>query len=300
MARVKSRHILLAAFIIMLGISRAQEKGSDFPILKGLYLGQKPPGVTPEVFAPGIISTSAHEYCIAVSKDLNEIYLKRMINGKGMNLVFCYAKNKWNEAKEVELGDEGKYGEINLTPDGKHLLANQITLGAGGSPQCAIVRFSRTNGAWTGPTTVGQGMRATSTGKGDVYVTRVLDAEKSLGAIGVFRRLDAGYGKIEMLEGDINIEHVSSSHPFIAPDESFLIFDSKRVGDSLGCLYISFSRNGQSWSKPQNLSKRLKTSVRDDEWIATVSPDGLYLFYNVGSDIYWVSAKIIEELRPKE
>jgi len=29
---------------------------SDFPILKGPYLGQKPPGMTPEIFAPGIIS----------------------------------------------------------------------------------------------------------------------------------------------------------------------------------------------------------------------------------------------------
>jgi len=29
----------------------------EFPILKGRYLGQKPPGMTPEVFAPGIVST---------------------------------------------------------------------------------------------------------------------------------------------------------------------------------------------------------------------------------------------------
>ena len=28
----------------------------DFPELKGEYLGQPPPGLTPEVFAPGIIS----------------------------------------------------------------------------------------------------------------------------------------------------------------------------------------------------------------------------------------------------
>lgn len=29
----------------------------DFPLLKGKYLGQKPPAMTPEIFAPGIIST---------------------------------------------------------------------------------------------------------------------------------------------------------------------------------------------------------------------------------------------------
>lgn len=29
---------------------------SDFPKLTGPYLGQKPPGTTPEIFAPGIVS----------------------------------------------------------------------------------------------------------------------------------------------------------------------------------------------------------------------------------------------------
>ena len=31
-----------------------------FPILKGAYLGQKTPGINPELFAPGIISTELH------------------------------------------------------------------------------------------------------------------------------------------------------------------------------------------------------------------------------------------------
>jgi len=45
-------------FIICLFYCRAQE--NDYPILKGPYLGQKPPGITPEIFAPGIISTTNH------------------------------------------------------------------------------------------------------------------------------------------------------------------------------------------------------------------------------------------------
>ncbi len=292
--KCKAVSVLILISTFLPSLSDAQQ--DDFPILQGPYLGQKPPGMTPELFAPGIISTSAPEYGIAFSKDLNEIYLKRM----GRNLVFCYEDAKWNEAKEVQFSDEGRYGEIHLTPDGKYLLANRIESGADGNPQSVIVRFSRTNGVWTGQVMVGHGMRATSTERGDIYVTHVLDVQKSLGAIGVFRRLDAEYGEIDILEGDINIESVSSAHPFIAPDESYLIFDSKRVGDSLGCLYISFRRNGETWSRPQNLSTRLNTGVSDNEWLATVSPDGLYLFYNVGGDIYWVSAAVIDELRPKE
>ena len=37
-----------------MGIHAQQE---NFPVLKGPYLGQKPPGLTPEIFAPEIISS---------------------------------------------------------------------------------------------------------------------------------------------------------------------------------------------------------------------------------------------------
>ncbi len=45
--------ILLSMFFMF--TSYAQQ--DDFPVFKGPYIGQKTPGMTPEVFAPGIIST---------------------------------------------------------------------------------------------------------------------------------------------------------------------------------------------------------------------------------------------------
>jgi Tol biopolymer transport system component len=46
----------------------------DFPILKGPYLGQKPPGMTPEIFAPGIVSTGLDELNSVFSPDGDEFY----------------------------------------------------------------------------------------------------------------------------------------------------------------------------------------------------------------------------------
>jgi hypothetical protein len=47
----------------------------DFPVLKGPYLGQKPPGLRPEIFAPGIVSTEHKEHStLAFSPDGTEIY----------------------------------------------------------------------------------------------------------------------------------------------------------------------------------------------------------------------------------
>ena len=277
---------------------------TDLLKLTGPYLGQNPPGNTPEVFAPGIISTAEHEFGISFSMDLKEIYLKRITNGKGKNLVFSNENNKWQGPEEVKFEVAGIFGSLHMTPDGHHLLANHITTEADGNLQSTIVKFSRNNDTWGNPVTIGPGMRATSTGSGHIYVTHVLDSRKSLGAIGRYRRVDDKYENIEVLGEEINQPGFSNAHPFIAPDESYLIFDSQREGDEHGGLYISFNLGGDSWSKAINLSEKLHSAKNAHDWYATISPDGKNLFFSSGergrSDIYWVSAKIIEELRPKE
>jgi hypothetical protein len=52
------RKTLLYIVVIFLQglISYGQIPQKDFPVLKGPYLGQKPPGMIPEIFAPGIVS----------------------------------------------------------------------------------------------------------------------------------------------------------------------------------------------------------------------------------------------------
>jgi len=60
---------LLFAFI-----SHAQQ--SDFLFLKGLYLGQKPPGMTPEIFAPGIISMGYFERSVVFSPSQDELFFQ--------------------------------------------------------------------------------------------------------------------------------------------------------------------------------------------------------------------------------
>jgi len=47
-------------------------KQNDFHALGGPYLGQKPPGMTPEIFAPGITSTGHEEFKAVFSPDGKE------------------------------------------------------------------------------------------------------------------------------------------------------------------------------------------------------------------------------------
>ena len=61
--------------------------------------------------------------------------------------------------------------------------------------------------------------------------------------------------------------------PFIAPDESYLIFESGAD------LYICF-RNGGQWSAAQNLGKQVNNG--DYNSSPCVSPDGKMLYYSSG------------------
>jgi hypothetical protein len=54
---MKQRGLGITILLTFLLVCNGHAQQSDFPHLKGPYLGQKPPGMTPEVFAPGIVSS---------------------------------------------------------------------------------------------------------------------------------------------------------------------------------------------------------------------------------------------------
>ena len=53
------------------------------PVLKDPHLGRKPPGVPPEVFAPGVVSTGAHDFAGSFSPDGKYLFFSGGERGKG-------------------------------------------------------------------------------------------------------------------------------------------------------------------------------------------------------------------------
>ena len=90
--------------------------------------------------------------------------------------------------------------------------------------------------------------------------------------------------------------------PYIAPDESYIIFCSNRPGGYYNYteLYISFRKKDGSWTQGINMGKTINMG---NITCSGMSPDHRYLFFthrtNGIDDYYWVDAKVIEELRPK-
>ena len=87
--------------ILILGVlffTCTQNNESKFNQLKDPYLGQKPPGMTPEVFAPGIVSTEDHkEFGCTFSPDGKEFYFTRgsIVLHQNTIMVCRYQNGKW-------------------------------------------------------------------------------------------------------------------------------------------------------------------------------------------------------------
>jgi hypothetical protein len=101
----------------------------------------------------------------------------------------------------------------------------------------------------------------------------------------------------ESLGGGVNTP-TPGIHPFIAPDESFVIFDAARSGGQggEGDLYVCFRKSDGSWGDAVNLGDAVNSKGTNS--CAALSPDGKYLFFTKHRDLYWVSTSIFDDLRP--
>ncbi len=288
-------------FILTLAISvnglfaqENTESSFSFPILEGPYMGQKPPGKKAEPFAPGIISKGGWEIEGVFAPGLNEFYFTtREKKGSPITVIgFRQTGNVWEKYTEFK-----RTGEISFSPDGSRMhmaKGYKDRIGDGWSERKSLgPLFDRKDWGI---------MRLSASASG----TYVFDDYKSGDVIRISRMKD---GKRQAPEemGPIVNSGEWTAHPFIAPDESYLIWDSEReggYGDS--DLYISFRQEDGSWGPAINMG----AAVNSDKWdaFATVTSDGKYMLFNrriddgsddekMDTDIYWVDAGIIEELK---
>jgi hypothetical protein len=321
--------ILLLAFTITLS---AQQSETSLPKLTGTYLGQKPPGMIPELFAPGIVSTGNHEHSrIVFSKDGNEIYWivipvdthrknehGRPFQANEQNIYFTARVNEeWEKPSVLPLTKQLTPIALALSPENKFYFQvyDQETDPKESPRPKKLFMVEKIKNQWGNPG-LSEDILPNINGKaimtlcfansGNVYYD--LGGPDSTGgwnwSVYVRELVSGKYQESKLLEGGIN-DDVINWCPWISPDESYIIWSSHREGNfGNGDLYISFKNKNGSWSTPINMGNRINTEGQ--ERFPSVSPDGKYLFFArhkdsiTYSDFYWVSAKIIEELKPKE
>jgi hypothetical protein len=326
---------LAAMFIVLLQIHCG--KKNDFPVFQGEYLGQKPPGLEGELFAPGVLSTELYELNAVFFPGGKEVIYSVSVGPMKWALVMTREENgRWIKPEVAPFS--GKHGGVDpfVSFDGNtvYFCSNRPRSGHGEPEEdYDIWVVHRTENGWTEPVNMGYPI---NTETHEFYPSLTRDGtfyfqsrrEGGMGASDIYRakKVDGNYVEAELLPPPINSPGFEGD-AFIAPDESYLIVSTVREKEHIGSsdLYITFRGEDGSWSPLKNMGERINS--RGGENCQMLSPCGRYLFYtsrrlgdlwnqsplsydailkawkapqNGGGDVYWVDARIIQDFKPVE
>jgi hypothetical protein len=272
----------------------------------GLYFGMTPPGMTPEVFAPGIISLSnRYEFGVAFSPNLDEcVFGVTNANWNRFNLWYTRmtSDSTWSDPVAAPFQGTGDALTPSFSADGNHVY---FTSSRPVYPPVNIWRADRNGSGWDSPVKLDPPVNSdfdewgsSVTSDGTVYFTS--QRPGGLGAGDVYRTvvLPDSTISVENLGPAINSESNEASL-CVARDGSYLIFESDRAGGyGQADMYISYNHDGV-WTAAQNLGPAINTGYFDDS--PFISPDGMYFFFHrrqafstlEKTDIWWVDARAV-------
>jgi hypothetical protein len=267
------------------------------PLPEVPYIGQKPPGLIPEIFAPGIVSDPlAFEYSGTFSPDGAEYYFARESGNLGQMLMFTRFENgTWTSPSPCAFTGGYRAAEPHLTFDNHTLyfMWNRTVPPDQPLPpeESKYYFVERTPTGWTEPKLAGLGMFMSSTRDGQIYTTdmskRATGGATFLARVTTSDHVFTGFEKL-----NIKPRAGTQAHPCIAPDGSYILFDVN--GGSY--LYVSFKKPDGTWGDGIDLTKHGFDPLAGG---ASISPDGRYLFFALGGDIWWIDIKAVESLKPK-
>jgi L-ascorbate metabolism protein UlaG (beta-lactamase superfamily) len=329
------KRITLLSCLLLLAAGNLSSHEGDSPRLTGPYLGQRPPGMTPEIFAPGIVSTGLDELNSAFSPDGSEFYYcVRNIQGAASIFQMKLEKRGWSEPRLLPWASRFGDIDVSVTPTGDTLLFSSLR------PRPGSMEPRKDNDFWMAPRRgdtwgeavhLGAAINSDShdycpvmTRGGTIYFS---SQREGPGTNNIYRseRIAGVYVEAVKLGDAINTEH-REFDPYVSPGEDLLIFASNRPGgQGSSDLYICFRGIDGSWTPAVNMGAPVNSP--GPEFCPMITPDGKYLFFTsyrfeparaqdapVGmadlvrahnlpgnglGDIYWVAAEVIEALRPR-
>lgn len=269
------------------------------------YLGQKPPSMTPEVFAPGIISKKGVSEFGSVFNESATEFFYGVDTNTGTEIRYSKLQgNTWSTPKTILSNKAYGYNDPFLSPDEQRLyfISQKALEGSGAKQDHDIWYVERQGDRWSAPINAGSNINSTGeeyymsfTASGTMYFSS--NKEKNDFDIYASKYKNGKFQEAISLGDAINTSNYEAD-VFVDPEETYVIFCARRPeGLGRGDLYISFKNTDGSWTTSINMGTTINT--KGHELCPFVSKDGKYFFYTSNQDIYWVSAKVIEELRPE-
>jgi Tol biopolymer transport system component len=250
----------------------------------------------PELFAPGVISTPDDELNAAFTPDQRTLFFTKItpMNRMGVIFVSQLRGNKWTSPEVAPFS--GRYADYDpfVTADGQHIyfISNRP------KPDSATTKPQRTFDIWVVDKTADGWSAARSFGapintdaqefyptlsaNGTLYFSSSRPGGKGAGDLYRARFVDGHFTEPETLGDSINTAQ-HEGDPYIAPDESYIIFasygrpDDLGRGNAAGDLYISENVGGV-WTKARHLDAPISSPAWD--YCPIVSPDGKYFYFS--------------------
>ncbi|QSB29215.1 PD40 domain-containing protein [Flavobacterium sp. CLA17] len=289
---IKITVLLFVIFLSACKTKKYKTKKNNPLTEENLYYGNKPPGLTPEIFVPKKSTSQDWVLWNTDSLDMDEFYFTHEGNDPFEPLVVVYR-------------NEGNYYKVNKysfkhNPSDRNILYSRWNY------------IERKDSGWSKIKSLGSMFDKEDLGIMVMSVsskgTLVFDDYKSNDGIRISRIIDGKREEPKLLGKEINSGEWTA-HPFIAPDESYLIWDSERQnGYGKSDLYISFRQQDGSWGSTINMGNKINSELVENG--ARLTPDGKYLLFERSeekvredgskyweSKKYWVDSKIIERLK---
>jgi Tol biopolymer transport system component len=251
----------------------------------------------PRIFSKGVISTEKDEFGATFTPDGKICYfsLKSPSTINSHIAVICFSEfrnDQWNEPEIAAFS--GTYADFNpvISPDGNKLffISNRPLPGKKRA-DTNIWKVEKTSRGWTEPAplsdlinTSGWELGCSVSSDGTLYFsTTGISGNPDLYRS---RFREGKYQAPESLGKEINTT-AAETDPFIAPDQSYILFASSGRTDAMSDsgasvsyprsdLYISYFKNGQ-WTEAKNLGREINSNA--DESNPWVSHDGRTIYF---------------------
>ncbi len=244
--------------------------------------------VHPDIFGEGTISTGDYETHPAFSPTGDTLYfLKCLPDANFCTICVSYhKKGKWSSPEVASFS--GKYVDADpfVTKDGNTIYFVSNRPLREGEPQKEdwdIWKTERNATSWNNPVHLDSPVNSSASeffptiaDNGNLYFGSSRAGEKGRSDIYISKFKNNKYTVPENLGDSINTGD-NEYEPFIAPDESYLIFMATVPnGITNADFYISYNLNGQ-WSKAKKLPSPINSTAT--EWGGKVTRDGKYFFF---------------------
>jgi Putative Ig domain/Secretion system C-terminal sorting domain len=262
-----------------------------------LYFGQTPPGNTPQIFAPGLVSLpNRNEAVITFSPDGASVFFY-ISNSNPYTLYATYTNNHWTTPVTIPFSIGRLTGEPSFAFNGNRVY--MFATNAVNHVGLADLSYSEKQGTnWSDPISLGNPPNS------EVYqyhpcIVGDTSIYFSSNAGDIIRcQYDNGAYQDRFIL-PVPVNHIGAQtwgDPYVSVDESYMLLKSIREeGYGQNDLYISYKKPDGTWTNPKNLGNIINTA--GNETSGDITPDGLYMTYGRNNDLYWVSTSFIDSLK---